>query len=84
MIRDFQFTNSSMLASCYYDDETEELTVTFTNGKPYIYIDVPRRVYDELIEAKSAGKYFNNCKQSLTLKKQVTKPSWRNWQTRRF
>ena len=58
-----------MLDSCSYDDENEELTVTFNGGKSYTYIDVPRRVYDELIEAKSAGKYFNNCKSQLTLKK---------------
>ena len=69
MIRHFQFENSTMLDSCSYDDESEELTVTFNGGKSYIYIDVPRRVYDELIEAKSAGKYFNNAKSSLTLKK---------------
>lgn len=57
-----------MLSSCSYNDESEELTVTFTNGKSYTYIDVSRRTYDELIEAKSAGKYFNLMKQNLKQK----------------
>jgi hypothetical protein len=68
MIRHFQFENSSMLSSCDYNDESEELTVTFTNGKSYTYIDVPRRTYDELIDAKSAGKYFNLVKSQLKQK----------------
>lgn len=68
MTRNHQFENSSMLSSCEYNDETEELTVTFTNGKSYTYIDVPRRTYDELISANSAGKYFNLAKQSLKMK----------------
>lgn len=62
------FENSSMLAKASYDTETEELTVTFMNGKFYTYIDVPRRTYDELIEARSAGKYFNMAKQTLKMK----------------
>lgn len=68
MIRNFQFENSSMLLDCSYNDETEELTVTFTNGKVYCYQDVPRRTYDELIDARSAGKYFNSCKKDLKQK----------------
>lgn len=66
--RHFKFDNSSMLSDCTYNDESEELSVTFTNGKSYTYIDVPRRTYDELIEAKSAGKYFNLVKQNLKQK----------------
>jgi hypothetical protein len=68
MIRHYSFENSSMLKDCSYDDESEELTVTFTSGKSYTYIDVPRRTYDELIDAKSAGKYFNLIKNSLVAK----------------
>ncbi len=69
MIRNFQFENSSMLRNCSYDDETEELTVTFTNGKSYTYDDVSKDIYDNLTNAVSAGKYFNSVKQSLTVKK---------------
>lgn len=66
--RHFQFENSSMLSSCSYDDEGEILSVTFTNGKIYHYQDVPRRIYDELIDARSAGKYFNLVKSHLKQK----------------
>lgn len=66
--RHFIFENSSMLKDCSYDDESSELTVTFTNGKSYTYIDVSKRTYDELIDAKSAGKYFNLIKNSLVQK----------------
>lgn len=68
MICNFEFENSSMLKDASYNDETEELTVTFTNGKSYTYIDVPRRTYDELINARSAGKYFNLIKKDLKQK----------------
>lgn len=57
-----------MLSSCTYDDESEVLNVTFTNGKIYYYQDVSRRIYDELIEARSAGKYFNLVKSHLKQK----------------
>lgn len=57
-----------MLSSCEYNTEEHELTVTFSSGKSYTYIDVDRRTYDELTEAQSAGKYFNNCKGMLKQK----------------
>jgi len=68
MKHEFAFT-SAMLQSASYDDETKELTVTFTNGKPYVYEDVPIETYRELITAESAGRYFNSIKSSLTVKK---------------
>ncbi len=62
------FSGSSMLASCTYNTDSEELVVTFANGKPYTYEEVPKNIYDELIEAKSAGKYFNSIKGQLNQK----------------
>lgn len=69
MKHNFEFENSSMLANCSYDDENKELTVTFRNGKSYTYIDVDKSTYNGLINADSAGKYFNSIKQSLVQKK---------------
>lgn len=66
--RHFVFENSSMLSSCSYDDESEVLSVIFTNGKVYHYQDVDKRIYDELISARSAGKYFNLVKSQLKQK----------------
>jgi len=60
--------SSAMLKSAEYDDETKELTVTFTNGKPYVYEDVDKSIYDSLITAESAGKYFNSIKKDLKIK----------------
>lgn len=65
------FMGSSMLNACAYDDETNELTVQFTNGKLYIYEEVPIETYRELISAESAGRYFNSIKKGLKQKADV-------------
>jgi len=69
MIMNFQFTNSSMLSSVSYDTEEKEMTVTFNNGRSYIYEDVDKNIYESLIAAKSAGAYFNSIKKDLKVKK---------------
>lgn len=58
-----------MLINASYDNIAQEMTVTFTDGKSYTYIDVDQRLYNELIGAKSAGSYFNRAKQTLVQKK---------------
>ena len=63
-----EFTESTMLASCEYDPETKELMVEFKNGKKYYYADVDPAIYDDLITAKSAGKFFNSIKRDLVQK----------------
>ena len=68
MIERYQFTNSSMLASCEYNTTERELTVTFSNGKDYVYVDVDKQIYDDLIDAPSAGKHFNSIKAGLVQK----------------
>lgn len=60
---------STMLNSCSYDDEEKEMIVAFSNGKDYIYENVPPEIYRMLISAESAGRYFNSVKSSLTVKK---------------
>lgn len=62
------FVGSSMLNACAYDDEAKELTVQFSNGKIYVYEDVPVETYRELISADSAGRYFNSVKKGLKQK----------------
>ena len=59
---------SSMLNGSSYDDETKELTVTFKNGKDYVYVDVDKSTFDLLESAPSAGKAFNVIKAGLTQK----------------
>ena len=67
----FYFMQSSMLSACEYDEEKHELTVTFSNGKDYTYEDVDKGTYDNLINATSAGKYFNSIKSQLKIKVQA-------------
>lgn len=69
MILNFQFVNSSMLSNVSYDTETNEMTVTFNNGRSYIYENVDRMQYENLIAARSAGAYFNSIKKDLKVKK---------------
>ena len=63
-----KFIESSVLASCSYDTETKDLTITFLNGRTYTYVDVPQNIYSELADSKSAGKYFSFIKPGLKLK----------------
>jgi hypothetical protein len=52
------FTDSTSIEYCSYDDKENVLTIKFVNGKQYSYSDVPKDKFDELKQAKSAGKYF--------------------------
>ena len=52
--------DSTLIDSAEYDEEKQELTLTFaTNGKSYVYIDVPPAKWEGLKSAKSAGKFFH-------------------------
>ena len=51
---------SSAIATVAYDQESEELTITFTGGNSYTYSDVPMSVYQGLMSAGSKGAYFND------------------------
>ncbi len=42
-----------------YDDHTQELHVQFLSGVYYIYHNVPRGVFDELMYAPSKGSFLN-------------------------
>jgi hypothetical protein len=52
--------SSSIIASAGYDTRTGTLEVEFHNGMIYLYFDVPEGVYEELIDAPSAGAFFNS------------------------
>lgn len=51
-------TRSSMLKTIAYDDSKKELIVTFASGGTYKYEEVPKSVFNEMINAESEGKYF--------------------------
>jgi hypothetical protein len=51
--------DSSMLSSIGYDSSTSTLEVEFkNNGIVWQYHDVPEDIYNDLMAADSAGKYF--------------------------
>ncbi len=54
----WQAIASSNLAAVKYDPTTETLGIKFHSGKTYTYRKVPSDVYDGLISASSAGRYF--------------------------
>lgn len=64
----YDFPDSTMLASCEWNSTDNELTVTFKNGRSYVYVDVEKQTYDDLINATSAGRYFNSIKKDLKQK----------------
>jgi hypothetical protein len=53
------FVESSAISFIHYDEVAAELHVLFTSGRAYVYHGVPRRIYDGLLKASSAGAYFN-------------------------
>jgi hypothetical protein len=50
---------SSNIHSVGYDEETETFFVTFKGGKTYSYDNVSPYTYNELMDAESVGKFFN-------------------------
>jgi len=50
---------SSVIASTRYNAGTQTMQVEFRTGRVYRYFKVPRKVYEELINAPSQGEYFN-------------------------
>ena len=48
---------SSTISEINYDGKL--LTVSFTNGREYVYEDVPADIYEAFTQADSKGKYFH-------------------------
>jgi len=54
-----EITRSGMISKITYDESEKLLTLTFASGGAYSYKDVPKEVFDGLLAAESAGKYFH-------------------------
>lgn len=50
--------DSSSLQSVGYSAEAGTLEITFRSGAIYRYSEVPRHVYQALLDASSKGRYF--------------------------
>jgi hypothetical protein len=53
--------DSSMVNAVGYDSKSRSLEVVFRSGKAWIYEDVPKKVYQELIKSTSIGSYMREC-----------------------
>ncbi len=53
------FVESTTLRSAGHDAQSAVLELQFQNGAVYQYWLVPRRVYRDLLGARSKGGYFN-------------------------
>lgn len=51
---------SSNIAAVGYDKEAHILEIEFHHGAIYQYVDVPEKVYEELMSSPSHGAYFMN------------------------
>ena len=51
--------SSTALSSCTYDDETQDLIITFVSGRSYTHAGVPAEVYQGLVMASSPGTFYN-------------------------
>lgn len=56
---EMQPVSSSNLAAVGYDEESSTLRVEFLNGTSYEYYNVPKEVFEDLLNAGSKGQYFN-------------------------
>ena len=50
--------NSSMVYAIGYDPKLKTLEVVFRSGKAWVYEEVPKKVYQELLKSKSIGSYM--------------------------
>lgn len=50
---------SSNIASIGYDEGSETLEIEFLNGTVYQYYNVPKNIYDQLMQEGSKGKFLN-------------------------
>jgi len=50
--------NSSNIRNVEYDEDKKILKVKFLNGGEYKYSEVPKDVYEDLLNADSKGSFF--------------------------
>ena len=50
---------SEAIAFIDYEIDTQELSVTFTRGGPYVFTGVPQSVVEGWLTAQSAGGYYH-------------------------
>jgi len=58
---DFKFVNGSNIDLVAYSETLKEFFVRFNNGNTYIYKDVPKEIFDEVVSdtTQSIGSFMN-------------------------
>jgi len=56
---EMQPVESSTIREIGFDEASEKLLVRFKDGGLYTYSDVPKEVYEEMLSARSVGRYFH-------------------------
>ncbi len=56
---EMQQVTSSNVESIGYDENSELLYVHFLNGSTYVYKNVPKVIYEQLINSPSIGSYMH-------------------------
>jgi hypothetical protein len=56
---DFTPVESNMILGVRYNETTYELDIVFRTGEKYRYKNVPKFVYEGLMEADSHGQYMH-------------------------
>ena len=54
------YPGSSAVSSSTYDEERQELVVTFKSGRSYTYRNVPPDVANDMATADSVGRFVNS------------------------
>ncbi len=56
----FHVVKSSNISRIGYDESNKILVVEFKSSGTYVYYDIPKYVFVELLNSESCGRYFNN------------------------
>jgi hypothetical protein len=51
--------DSGAISQVEYHNKKKTLEVLFRDGSSAVYKDIDRKVYEEMMDAESVGKYFN-------------------------
>lgn len=54
-----QSVNSSNIAAIGYDEKNKVLEIEFNTGSIYHYLNLPKKLADDLLKASSIGRFFN-------------------------
>lgn len=52
--------SSSAITAAGYDESSQVMKITFSQGSTYDFCSVPKHIYDGLISASSVGIYYNS------------------------